>query len=71
MLGWMGGALACAALLIVTRKTVAKDPFGVAVFLSWLFIWSVHLSLSFYPSESSKKHYVWWKLKSKESRLQS
>lgn len=70
MPGWMGGALAGAALLTVTGMTVAEDYCGVAVFLSWLFILSVPLFLSFYPPESSKKHHKWWKLKSKESSLQ-
>lgn len=54
MPGWRCGVLVCAALLTVIRKSVAEDHCGVAVFLFWLFILSVPLSLSFYPSESSE-----------------
>lgn len=44
----MCGAPVCVALLIILRKSVAKDHCGVAVFLAWLFILSVPLSL--FPS---------------------
>lgn len=71
MPGWRCGVLVCAALLTVIRKSVAEDHCGVAVFLFWLFILSVPLSLSFYPSESSEKHHIWWELKSKKSSCQS
>lgn len=44
----MCGAPVYAALLIIIRKSVAEDHCGVAVFLAWLFILPVPLSL--FPS---------------------